>query len=112
MRNTNRIKGENTKKKVSEYNFKSFWKNTPEIRALTKNPYSRQHLEPQNFKSYTARIRAKEGNLLGLNEPAAVNNTDKRLLNRSKELNGLFGGRKSKKTRRTRSNKTKRNKRK
>jgi len=47
----------------TEYNYKSYLKNTPYLRGLRKNPFSRKNLIPTNFTHYTAHlVNAQEGN--------------------------------------------------
>jgi hypothetical protein len=40
----------------SEYNYKQYYKNTPQTRSLTKNPFTRRALRTTNFQPYTARL--------------------------------------------------------
>jgi ankyrin repeat protein len=46
---------------TTDYSFGSFYKNTPQIRSLTKNPQTRYPLRRQNFKPYKAHIVSKGG---------------------------------------------------
>jgi ankyrin repeat protein len=46
---------------TTDYSFGSYYKNTPQIRSLTKNPQTRYPLRRQNFKPYKAHIVPKGG---------------------------------------------------
>lgn len=40
----------------TELSFKRYYKNTPNVRKLTKNPYTRYEFDPEDFREYTAHI--------------------------------------------------------
>ena len=46
---------------TTDYSFGTYYKNTPQIRSLTKNPQTRYPLRRQNFKPYKAHIVPKGG---------------------------------------------------
>jgi len=46
---------------TTDYSFGSYYKDTPQIRSLTKNPQTRYPLRRQNFKPYKAHIVSKGG---------------------------------------------------
>jgi len=56
---------------VSEYNHQSYLKNTPNIRGLRANPFTRKALTPKNFKPYTAHL--VNDIILGNNPLSAIN---------------------------------------
>jgi ankyrin repeat protein len=55
----------------TEYNYNSYLKNTPYIRGLRLNPYSRRALTNTNFKVYKAHLVNE--NILGNNPLSAIN---------------------------------------
>jgi hypothetical protein len=61
MVNFPRTASKNGEGRHTEYNFSTYYKNSPSIRGLTQNPETRYPLTPGNFTEYIAHLVPKKG---------------------------------------------------
>lgn len=92
----------------SEYNLQSYYKNSPELRALGYNPATRRQLAPENYQPYIAHLTKNSNNENSKKRAALLSLVAEHTSNNNSVLKNMLpkGGKTKRKI--TRRNKTRR----